>query len=268
MAEYVSGHLAGFADGAKNRKMALFLDFDGTVSRIVEDPSAAVILPEAKVLIERIVDSKRARAAIVSGRALDDIKSRTGIPGAVYVGNHGQEISGPDIEIKAEIPGDFLEAVREIGALMPKLGQKFPGLFVEEKGAGISIHYRAVPSEKLGLLLEDLRRLLLPYIVANKIKTRPGKMVLDVKPVNSLDKGAAVNTLLGLWYRDLGHENPVIVYIGDDETDEDAFKALPDSALTFKVGGGGKTNAKYFVNSENEVIALLSALASALEERS
>jgi trehalose 6-phosphate phosphatase len=241
----------------REKSVVLFLDFDGTLSTIVSDPSKAQLLPRARDLLSELVKTPGIYIAVVSGRALVDVRSRVGIEGIVYVGNHGLEIEGPDISLTVQVPQEFRTTLSDILREVDSLSTRFSGLFIEKKGFGASLHFRAVSPELLIPLNDVLLKLLLPYQCAQRVRVTRGKMVLDVQPPVLCNKGTAVVWLLDQWFARERKDSVSVFYFGDDATDEHAFQALPSSAITVKVGFDPESAAAYYVSDEIDVVLFL-----------
>jgi trehalose 6-phosphate phosphatase len=132
------------------------------------------------------------------------------------------------------------------------------GVIIEDKGLTASVHYRIVAPEKLGELKRIFTEITKPYVMAGQIKIGRGKKVLEIRPNIDWDKGKAV-----LWIIDaLNPGGEVLpIYIGDDKTDEDAFRALGGKGITILVSNTPrKSNAEYFLRDVNEVKLFLEKL--------
>lgn len=228
------------------------LDFDGTLTEIVDDPAAPRLTPERLRVLERIPSPAR-RLAIVSGRALADVRSRVAIENALYVGNHGLEIEGPglagDDEGSAAIAG-------RLRALLSDLDLP-AGAFAEDKRLTATVHIR--PREDHGLH-ESVGRALTPVVERAGFRLRPGKASWEIRPAEAPDKGDALRALIA---RVPGARARTTLYAGDDSTDEDAFLALPDG-ITVRVSDddGVPTAARYRLRSPDETYRFLEILAS------
>lgn len=249
-------------------KLMIMLDFDGTLSSIVPDPAAASILTSAKESLERLIALSGVCVAVISGRALSDIKSRVGLPGIVYAGDHGLEIEGPGISLTVQVDSGLQAAVREAEIAVEALAGRFPGLLVEKKGFGFSVHFRSVAPKLLMSLGDKVREIVTPYLCAGSIKVIKGKMVLDVYPAVAVNKGTAAECLLSRFLPSGAPDAFSVVYVGDDVTDEDVFRALASRAITVKVGYDRDSSASYWVRDEFEVVTLLEALIRARREMS
>lgn len=240
-----------------DKYIILFLDYDGTITPIVETPEKAVLSKETKQLLEGMSKNPRLKLVFISGRTLKDIKNRVGLKNAIYSGNHGLELEGPKIKFEFLVSPRYkmiLEHIKE--DLIQKLCP-IKGVFVEDKGLSLSIHYRLVAKKNMSLIKTIFHETISQYLVREKIKIKPGKMVLEVRPVLEWDKGKIVLWLLRRQLFAAKDGNVSSIYIGDDLTDEDAFKALKNKGLTIFVGKPKKSYAQYYVRDSNEVIKFL-----------
>ncbi|HYJ79723.1 MAG TPA: trehalose-phosphatase [Longimicrobiaceae bacterium] len=212
----------------RSGRLVLLLDFDGTLAPIVPHPDDAAIPPATRAALERLRSFAGVEAAVVSGRGLADVRLRAGIPGVAYAGNHGMEMQGAGFERvhpQAAAARPLLEAVAR--RIEPELAA-VPGAFLEDKELTLSVHFRRAPAERE----PEVRRIVAAAVAGvGGVKVTEGKMVLEVRPRVEWDKGKAVLFLLDQLRPPAG--TPVL-YLGDDRTDEDAFRALRQR------GGGGE----------------------------
>jgi len=196
--------------------------------------------------------------AIISGRALKDIRKLVGLRKIYYAGNHGLEICGPSLRLVRPEAEKVASTISEIcDNLKVKLGH-IEGVIVEDKGLTASIHHRLVAPGKLGELKRIFAETARPHLRAGRIKIARGKKVLEIRPNINWDKGKAV-----LWIiealKPKGEALPI--YLGDDETDEDAFRALRGKGMTILVSKTPiKSNAEYFLRDVDEVKVFLKKL--------
>jgi len=246
-----------------NSTLFLLLDYDGTLTRIRKAPKSAVISPRTKNLLNDISKNGKIKLAVISGRALPDIKSKIGLRNIIYSGNHGLEISGPKIKFKMFVPKESRKIIGEIRRQLKKEFSSINGVIIEDKGFGVALHFRQVHKRQVPEVEAIFNRITGPYSSGNKIMIKPGKMVFDVRPAISWDKGKAVSMLLKLKKHLCGKKTILPVYIGDDKTDEDAFSALKSKGITVFVGKNKKTNAKYYLNNTGEVLKFLKFILDA-----
>ena len=237
----------------KNKFIFLFLDYDGTLTPIVRSPDKAIISKKTMEILKGLSKNPHCRVAIISGRALKDIKNKIGLEGIIYAGNHGLEIDGPKIKFKIHVSSGYMTILKKIKAVLKKKLSKIKGVIVEDKGLTLSVHYRLVDTKDAQFVKTIFHETLAHYIVSNKIKTRPGKKVLEIRPSLEWDKGKIVLWLLARLKFSLGKESGVPIYIGDDITDEDAFRAFRNTGLTVFVGNPGSSHAKYYLKNTQEV---------------
>ena len=237
----------------RGRRLFLFLDYDGTLVPIKKAPERAVLRSSRRRLLERL--SQNIFVCIVSGRSLADIQKLAATKNIAYIGNHGLEIScrgrrwtHPEAKRIKPVLKDVLERIRR------KTGD-WPGLLVEDKGLTGSIHYRrlAVPlPKKLREITEHEVRLR-----NRELKLTEGKKVFEVRPNIKWDKGKGVRELI----RWLDVKQPALrIYIGDDQTDEDAFRALGRNDITIFVGKRRDSQARSRLPDVSAVWKFLGAL--------
>lgn len=252
----------GIQKRLSERPMALLLDFDGTLAPIAEDPGQARIPARVKTVLERIAQSPGVVMAVLSGRALEDIRRRVGIAGIVYAGNHGLEITGPGWAWAAEEAQQARDIVAACCRRLRLRLRRVPGVVIEEKGLTASVHYRQTPFRRV----EEVSRATFEEATrapAGTLVVRQGKLVWEILPDVSQDKGMAARWIVRRIYGQAWERRIGVVYIGDDRTDEDAFRALADTAITVKVGPGTyPTAAHYSVRNVDEVYEFLQVIAA------
>ncbi len=239
-------------------RIALFLDYDGTLTPIVERPELAMLSNDAREAVRLAAQAPDVDVAIVSGRALRNVRALVGIPGLTYVGDHGFEIEGPGLSHRPEGLDAHLGAVREAAAALAALGVS--GAMVEHKGATVSFHVRETPEdeqrEALRRAADTLKRL--------GLRVTQGKMVLEGRPPIPWGKGHAVLHVLTQRY---GTDWPAQVralYLGDDTTDEDAFHSLHGIGRSIFVGSApaGGHSADLALPDPEEVVRFIRRIAA------
>jgi len=250
-----------------NRYIMLFLDYDGTLTPIVSSPRIALISREAKELLNELSNSPKCKLAIISGRALKDIINIIGLKGIIYSGNHGLEIKGPKIKFATPVSARYKAILKHLKNNLKKKLSFIKGAFVEDKGLSLSLHYRLVDKKNIPQVKTIFHETVILYLVRNKIKIKTGKMVLEVRPPSEWDKGKVVLWLLTRQRFALKGKNVFPIYIGDDKTDEDAFKALEKKGLTIFVGEPKVSYAKYYLKDTGEVFEFLQKVLVLLNAR-
>ncbi len=232
--------------------MILFLDFDGTITPIVSSPELAVLSAETRAVLKELNEAPNTRVAVVSGRSIGDLKQRVALP-LIYAGNHGLEIEGPGMQFRHELAEQLAPRLLDVLEPVRRVLAHVPDILFEQKGLTASVHYRQVPSGLWPFVIETVQE-----IVSNSAPgflTRNGKRVVEIRPAIDWNKGRAA-----LWILDqLGVREETILCMGDDETDEDLFRLLPE-AETYHVGQPGESAARYTVPSPEEAVRVLQNL--------
>jgi trehalose 6-phosphate phosphatase len=231
---------------AARRPLLVASDYDGVLARLRDDPSDAVPEPGVADVLARLAARDGVAVALVSGRGVADLQRTSGLTGPFHwVGSHGAEFDGP---VPAELAGRRDALAERLAPLV----EGTPGARLEVKPASVAVHVRQVTDRAMAA--ELLERA--DSVADARITRKPGKDVLELA-VTDADKGSAVQRLR----RELGAE--AVVYLGDDVTDEDAFRVLGPDDLGVKVGPGD-TLARARVADPAETVALLVSLDEAL----
>ncbi|MGO1319242.1 MAG: trehalose-phosphatase [Galactobacter sp.] len=243
---------------ARARRLLVALDFDGTLAPFVDDPAAARALPASARALEELVQSPETVVALISGRSLASLRQvASPDPQVLLVGSHGAERYAPAEYGAADLAATLSSAAAEqLGAAhleLADLAQTYARAWVEEKPAGLVLHTRMVePAAVPELVHEATNRM---SALGDGVHVTLGKNVVEIS-VLPADKGQGLDWLRATTDAD------VLVFAGDDRTDEDGFARLdPDSGdLGVKVGGGD-TAAQYRVDGPGDIAVLLGTLA-------
>ncbi len=233
------------------KRLFLFLDYDGTLTPIVQTPQQAVLSHDIKTLLKRL--TKKCDLAIISGRSLKDVKKRVGIKGIFYAGNHGWEIEGRGIRFKSRIVPRLKKVLQHIRDGLKSKLSGIKGVFVEDKGLSLSVHYRLADKKDIGRIRNSFDEVTHFFLIRKKIKGSLGKKVFEVRPPLAWDKGTVVLWLLSAQKSILKKGAPYPVYLGDDVTDEDAFKALKKKGLGIFVGRPKDSYARFYLKGPHDV---------------
>ena len=237
-------------------------DFDGTLSPIVPRPEDAYILPECADALRRLTELPGYAVAILSGRALNDVRERVGLQNAIYSGNHGIEIAAPGLAFEDDGAEQARLLMADLRRALDPLVAQYPGAFVEDKGVSLSVHSRMTPEELEPGVQETVREVTEGAVSEGKIIVVQGKKVLDIRPAAARDKGAALRFVMDTLLR-MSETQLFPIYIGDDTTDEDAFREVNLSGgLSILVGEPDRdTVATYRLDSPGDVAGFLNGLA-------
>lgn len=227
-------------------------DFDGTLAQIVEDPSAARPDAESVEALEKLAALPQTHVAVISGRALADLQKLMGdVVGIELIGSHGSE---SNLAFASGLPEAAVSLLDELQKQVEQIASKYPGMLIERKPASIAAHYRLVDAahrdEVQSALLAGPARL-------EGVFVRPGKCVIELAVVE-MSKGRALQSIR---YR---HAATASIFIGDDQTDEEAFAIMAPPDVAIKVGDGS-TLASLNVDDVGAVRDLLKNLAATRE---
>lgn len=237
---------------AGGRRFAVFLDYDGTLTPIVATPKRAILTAETRQLVAELASI--CPTAIVSGRDLRDIRKIVGIDSLIYAGSHGFEIVGPGgLQVEHEGAGAYLPDLDAAeGELKDQLGN-VRGCLVERKRFSIAVHYRLVADEEVAGIERTVSSIRRRY---PRLRMSGGKKVFELRPDLEWNKGESVLFLLRELRIDAKEFLPL--FIGDDVTDEDAFRALRDGGVTIIVQDEPRpTVARYGLRNPQEVRVFL-----------
>lgn len=239
------------------RTPALFLDYDGTLAEIAARPELATLPDDHRRIVA--ATAKVFPTAIISGRDRPDVEALVGLPGLTFAGSHGFDIA---------IPGRGQIALPGLHAYAPRLDQvagvlhdglaSVEGSLIERKAFSVAAHHRLVADEDYPQFRAALDRVLENV---SGIKEKTGKKVFEFQPDIDWDKGTCVLHLLDALA--LPAETHIPLFIGDDVTDEDAFRALKGHGIGIVVADPAaqpadrKTYADFRLTSPTEVLTFL-----------
>lgn len=237
----------------------LLSDYDGTLTPIVLRPEEAVLSPEVKATLTVMAKKPTFSVGIISGRSLPEIMSLVAIEGIYYAGNHGFEIEGPGLKFLHPAAQAARVEIRElVRQLLDRLGD-IKGVIVEDKVFSLSVHYRLVSADEESKVAEMFRVITSLPKQEEKIRITSGKKVWEVRPPVDWHKGKAVETI-----KDAipGSDGALVIYLGDDRTDEDAFSVVHRlQGWGIFVGAGTESSrAGYYLESTAEVVEFLARL--------
>lgn len=239
-----------------DRPLALFLDFDGTLAPIVNDPAAARMGAETRAALVALAE--RFPVAVISGRDREDVAARVGIERVVFAGNHGFDIAGRGYDKTLEEASDCLDDVAFAEDELTRRVGCLSGVIIERKRFSVAVHYRQVASPSV---IAHVREAVEHVRDKTGLRRRIGKMVLELEPAVDWDKGRALRWLMDV-LPIVEPRRSFVIYVGDDETDEDAFAALRGDGVGVRVGDEVSTSlADYRAADPGEVTRLLRALA-------
>lgn len=256
-------HLPQLFAQAKNKRVTVFMDYDGTLTPIVKDPDRAFMSDQMRGVVKAV--ARLFPTAIISGRGREKVEAFVKLKELFYAGSHGMDIVGPKLE-GCEDEALSFQAAAKFAPIMDKIfddlverTNSIPGASVEHNKFCVSVHFRNCEPERLEEVIKAVEAVL---AMDKELKATRGRKVLEVRPEVEWNKGHALNHLLdSLALEDTSDVMPI--YIGDDRTDEDAFAVLNhrDNGVGILVSTKvKKTEAVYRVRDPTEVMTFLTSL--------
>ena len=255
----------GLIDGLAARRPAVFFDFDGTLSDIVNDPDAATLTPGAGEALQKL--AARCPVAVLSGRDLADVTERIGLPGIWYAGSHGFELTAPDgTHHQNDAAAAAIPVLEQAAAeLRDQLGS-IPGVVVEHKRFGVAAHYRNAARDRVGEVAAAVRA----AGQRDALRVTTGREVIELRPDIDWDKGKTLRWVIDQ-LQQAGSGPMMPIFLGDDITDEDAFDAVRHDGVPIVVrhtdDGDRATAALFALDSPAQVSEFIERLARQLAQR-
>jgi trehalose-phosphatase len=224
------------------RQVALFSDFDGTLAPIRSHPGHAQI-PAGTRRILAACAKQVGLVGFISGRTLEDIRRRVGVPGAWYVGVHGYSILSSRRRRFLRLKESQRQRIAEATRYLAKSLAKETGIRVEAKEAAVAVHYRGAPA---GSRHKASRVVHSVAAESPGLRLLAGRKVWEIMPDEKVDKASAIRFILRR-----ERIRPALVFLGDDVTDESVFRWM--RGVTVLVGKRRPTAARYWLRSPEEV---------------
>jgi trehalose-phosphatase len=242
------------------RHLLLLCDFDGTLAEFDPDPHSVWLPPSIRDALNGIARNGRTTVGLVSGRRLADIRARAELGGhAYYAGFPGLEIAG---EGTTFVHPDVLESrdlVQSIVAAMTPELRTLGGVFLENKDLSLVVHFRAATTDAQLRVLQIVDRHALPHVQSGRLRIMRGSCARELMPHIRWNKGTAVAWICDRVERRHGPTWPL--YVGDDVTDEDAFRFVKGRGLGI-AASDRVTGGDFKVDGPAGVELLLNALRS------
>ncbi len=242
-------------------RIALFLDFDGTLTPIVEDPTVAQLPSHVREALQHLGQQDLIVTTIISGRAVEDIFVRVRLEGVIYAGNHGLEIFGRSLRFVEPAADARRDQLRRLAEVVAAKLRNIAGVIVEDKGLTTSVHYRQADPLDFPVIEDAVRSSVAAAGALFRLNT--GRKVLEIVPRTGWHKGAAAQWIVN----HLGAPGLLPIYVGDDNSDEDAFAVMRE-AVTVRVGNPPATCANFAVPGPAEVYQFLVWLENRVAARS
>ncbi len=241
-------HFEELSAAFRHTPVIVFLDYDGTLTPIVDRPDLAVLSQAMREALD--VVSRHCLVGIISGRDRQDVTNLVKLNALIYAGSHGFDIACPDRRsLHHEVGAQFASTLDQAEKTLRNVLQRVSGSLVERKKFSIAVHYRLVAPDDVSHVEAAVARLMTDF---PDLRRSAGKKVFEIQPQVEWDKGKAL-----LWLLDRLQEpetNAYPLYIGDDLTDEDAFRALGNRGASIVVENGDRfSSARYALHNPDEV---------------
>lgn len=255
-------HTKEMGERLRGKKVVVLLDYDGTLTPIVERPELAKLSKEMRQALSDLAG--KCTLAIISGRDLSDVQDLVAIEGVLYAGSHGFDISGPEGHMEYQQGRAYLPSLDRAERSLRERLKEIPGCQVERKHFAIAVHFRRVDDGQVPAVEAAVDEVLAAH---EDLRKTGGKKIFELRPDIEWDKGKAITWIL----QQLGLDGKDVLpfYLGDDLTDEDAFRELREKGITILVQDESRpTLAHYAVENPEDVRLFLHMLAKFLTEGS
>lgn len=229
-----------------DRPLALFLDYDGTLTPIVRRPEDAKLGASMRSVLEKLAGLFT--VAIVSGRDRLDVEQLVGLPRLYYAGSHGFDISGPNgLRLDQPQAWDSLASLDRARRELETGLESIPGVQVERKRYAVAVHFRNADVGAAGEIESAVDRVRKHH---PDLRKRRGKKIFELQPDIEWGKGRAVGWMIN----ELDLRGAIPMYVGDDVTDEDAFGYLGERGISIRIGSADEqTQAHFLLSGPDEV---------------
>lgn len=236
----------------------LLLDYDGTLTPIVDRPDLAILASDTRETLLRLSRREKYIIGIISARSLEDVKDKVSFDEFIYAGNHGLEIRGPTLNFVHPEAQQLTGTIDQVYLWLQESLHRISGVFIEHKGLSLTVHYRLTPENLVAEVKNTVEGISRPFLESGTLLISPGKMALEVRPRVSWDKGKAIYKL-----QEAFPQVTMTFYFGDDTADEAGFTAVQESGgLGVFVGPPQEpTVAIYRLDSSQEVTKTLGLIA-------
>jgi trehalose-phosphatase len=241
--------------------LVLLFDYDGTLTPIVDHPQMAVLDRQTTRLLASLAGRPRVHVGILSGRALDELKSLVQLPGLYFAGTGGLELELRKLRILHPQADQAATVVGRLAAQLEKEMAAYPGAWIEKKRFGLTLHYRHLPEQLLGALQAAVAEVTKCF--AGEVRTVQGPRAWEITPANGWNKGTAVQLILA----DLAIQSDFVLYAGDGANDAEGIEAVAGmGGITLGIGPHAPAAAEYRLANHAALQALLARLDASLEK--
>jgi len=246
---------------AECRRIVLLLDFDGTLAPIRNLPAQAEMPAKTAVLLRQLANRPNITVGLVTGRSRQDILKKVRMPALLLITNHGFEISWGQLRWIHQGAQKARPLLKTLARRLTTTLGDIPGILIEDKQYSLSVHYRNVPVVYIPSVRETVLQLL--NQCDGNLRLTHGKKVLELRPRALWNKGYAVKRVLASLPQ---ARSTLVIYAGDDVTDEDVFTVLGRRHVTITVGRRQSAGASYRARNPQEITQLMEIINSLVIE--
>jgi trehalose-phosphatase len=243
----------------KADKVLLFLDYDGTLAPFKNRPNDVITSNKVRNVIQRLLKVQKYKVIIVTGRRLIDIKQLLNLEGISYAALHGMNIALDNGNTHNWKPDkDIRPILNQIKSIVMDEFSEEKDIFLENKEYSLAFHYRMVKTDNTNAYIQKFLNIVKTVDTDRCLNILKGSKVIEIRP-KGWHKGKSVEFILKLFSEQI---NILPVYIGDDITDEDAFRSIGNEGITIYVSNNSKqlTTARYYLKNPHEVLNFLDLL--------
>lgn len=217
-------------------RLLLLMDFDGTLVNLADDPDAVELSSLRRDLLQRLAHRSDLTLGVVSGRRLADLRMRVGAGNVIYyAGLHGLEIEGPGMHFLHSRAANTRALIQRLGRSLIDATKDLAGVRVENKELTVAMHVRGAAAAAQRRAELSFREIAGPHLKAGTLRELQGDRVFELLPAVAWTKGSAVLHIKAEVERQY-RQAAWLIYVGDDVTDEDAFRAVGTEGITIAVG--------------------------------
>lgn len=230
--EYLSTYIGN------SEKLALLLDYDGTLAKIAPHPNDTEMTPETESSLRSIARNPKIFTAVISGRGVDNVKEKVAIDGLVYAGNHGLEILYENgtryIHDTGDVSKNYTKMIEALWQIVRD------GAWIEDKKFSLTFHYRSVCENQHSTIRQEA----IDIIESYGYKANQAHCAIEAKPPVLWNKGKAADYILRHEFGENWRNEVKTIFAGDDTTDEDVCEVLIGSGVSFRVTSDPNVNTK------------------------
>ena len=242
--------------------LALGLDYDGTLTPIRPTPEEALLSPEARRVLKALSGNHRVSLMLLTGRSADDLASIIGLPEIEIAGNHGlSRFSGGEFSLHPATK-EFMSCKEGIRERLAAMTERIDCIRLEDKGPGFAIHYRTCPESTHEAVRSKLLEACRAVTESFPVRVQEGKKVVELVQRTEIDKGTTMTEWVSSIASEHAEQELLVLYAGDDFTDEDVFRVAPKDWIAIQVGEpeDRETSARYLASTTKELISFLALL--------